>query len=205
MQLETRHFEAFAKAEAKIQADYKIYLALKDLLLDPSPQARKDFRQLFTNYYGLNTGGLTPEFKDRFFEILFSGEVIVDGRPDFVAILSELSLFKRRKGDFAMPFSFVSKLVAMHQESSPIFDRRVADFFQEYAPPASVEKAKRIEWFVGFLDRVSTDYQTWAVDDRMQPILSKLRARDPRLDSCHVVRLIDLLVWRVGNQKLLVA
>lgn len=205
MQLDTHHIDAFARAEPLMQADYRSYLELKELLPDANPEARARFRALFAHYYNLNTGGLTPEFKDRFFEILFAGNVIVNGRPNYAPILTELSQIKRRKGDYAMPFSFVSKLVAIHQESSPIYDRHVVGFFGETVPAASVDKAKRIEWFVGFLDRVGTDYQVWAADDRMQPILGRLRARDPRLDRCHVVRLVDFLVWRVGNQKLLSA
>lgn len=99
--------------------------------------------------------------------------------------------------------SFVSKLVAMRCEQSPIYDRHVLAFFGEKPPSPAVAKAARIEWFVGFLKRVGYDYARWASDERIQPILTCFKARDPRLEGCHVVRLMDFLVWKVGNQKLL--
>jgi len=43
-------------------------------------------------------GGLTDAFEDRFFEILFGGNVIVNGQPDFPAIMNELYLIPRAKG-----------------------------------------------------------------------------------------------------------
>src|SRR5271170_1697001 len=93
--------------------DFCLYLELKELLPNDGHQARKKFRALFINYYGLNVGGLTDEFKDRFFEILFGCNVIVNGQPDFCTILAELNRIPRKEGDCAMQFSFVSKLVAI--------------------------------------------------------------------------------------------
>jgi hypothetical protein len=203
--LEQTHISALDKAETLIfHSDFCPYLELKAMLPDTSPLARDRFRTLFINFYALKTGGLTDEFKSRFFEILFSGKVIVNGQPAFWTILTELSGIRRKKGDTAMPFSFVSKLVSIHHEGSPIYDRHVLKFFGEKVPSTSVLKAERINWFLGFLGRVADDYKAWAADGRIKPILERLKTRDSRLKQCHEVRLLDFLVWKVGNQKLLV-
>jgi hypothetical protein len=102
-----------------------------------------------------------------------------------------------------MPYSFVSKLVSIHRENSPIYDRHVLAFFGQQAPAASVPNQNRITWYVGFLRQVATDYATWAQDARVIPILDRLKARDQRLAQCDPVRLIDFLIVKVGNQKLL--
>jgi hypothetical protein len=191
-------------AEKRIfHCDFCAYLDLKELLGDDSPSARALFRDRFTASYGLNVGGLTDEFKNRFFKILFNEEMIVDGRPDYARILTVLSTFKRKTGHVAMPFSFASKLVAIRHESSPIFDRHVAAFFRQKPPGPATAKKARIKWFVGFLDRVGDDYRTWAANERIMPILARFKTRDARLRKCDVVRLVDFLVWKVGNQKLL--
>jgi hypothetical protein len=184
-------------------SDFCPYLELKEMLGDASPLARRRFRSLFVSYYVLNVGGLTEAFKERFFEILFGDNVIVNGEPDFATISTELSLIPRKKGDYAMPFSFVSKLVGMHRESSPIYDRHMLSFFGQEAPAASQPKQDRITWFVGFLNQVAADYATWARDERIIPIINRLKARDERLPRCDINRLMDLLVVKVGNQKLL--
>ena len=204
MQLEQRHFAALDKAERlMVHSDFCPYLELKAMLPDPSPESRVRFRSLFTTYYGLNVGGLTNEFKDKFFETLFAGKVLLNGQPDFSGILCTLSGLRRKQGDYAMPFSFVSKLVAIHREASPIYDRHVLAFFGKKAPAASAKVATRIEWYQGFLDHVSQSYKLWAEDHRVAQIMDRFKSRDALLASCHVVRLMDFLVWKVGNQKLL--
>jgi hypothetical protein len=153
--------------------------------------------------YDLDRGGLTEQFKDRYFEILFGSNVMLNGQPDYAGILNEFSAIKRKQGDLAMPFSFVSKLVGMHLESSPIYDRHVLDFFGREAPKPKVDKAKRIEWFVGFLNDVSRGYAIWADASMVRSILERLKAHDDRLRNCHDFRFLDFLVWKVGNGKLL--
>jgi hypothetical protein len=204
MQLQARHITALNTAETLMfHSDFCPYLELKALLPDASAGARARFRSLFTNYYGLNVGGLTDSFKEHFFAILFGGNVIVNGQPEFPTILNELSLIPRKKGDCAMPFSFVSKLVAIHRETSPIYDRHVLNFFGQKAPAAANPKADRIAWYVSFLKQVAANYAVWAQDMRVTPILNRLKARDQRLAQCDDIRLVDFLVWKVGNQKLL--
>ena len=205
MQLDQKHISALDTAETLIfHCDFCPYLELKELLRDSSTFARRRFRSLFTSYYGLNAAGLTDKFKTRYFEILFDGKVIVNGKPDFDLILTELSEIKRKKGDFAMPFSFVSKLASMHLETSPIYDKHVLAFFGKKASATSISRRDRIYWFVNFLDQVRLSYSEWANDKRIRLILKKFKARDSRLKECDEVRLLDFLVWKVGNQRLLV-
>lgn len=102
-----------------------------------------------------------------------------------------------------MQFSFVSKLVAMQLESSPIHDRHVLAFFGKKAPAKSAHNEDRIAWFVSFLQDVAGDYATWAQDVKVMSIIERFKERDRRLMQCDVVRLVDFLVWKVGNQKLI--
>src|SRR4051794_23681285 len=109
MRLEPRHVAALDKAERwMFHADFCPYLELKALLPDPDPEARDRFRALFTRFYGFNVGGLTEEFKAKFFEILHGRSPLLNERPDFLSILHQLSEIKRKKGDYVMPFSFAS-------------------------------------------------------------------------------------------------
>ncbi|HZQ44482.1 MAG TPA: hypothetical protein VFA99_14600 [Acidobacteriaceae bacterium] len=183
--------------------DFCPYLELKALLADPTPLARKRFELLFIGYYGLDLAGLSQAFLQRYFQILFDGNVLSNGEPRFAPILSELYLIPRRQGGLALQLSFVSKLVAIHSEISPIYDQHVQTFFSEYDPGTSVGQPGRVAWFVDFLKRVSDSYAAWAQDERLTPILQRFKARDEKLALCHVNRLLDFLVWKVGNQKLL--
>ncbi len=164
MQLQQRHIDALDQAETLMfHSDFCPYLELKEMFTDATPLARRRFRLLFTEYYGMDVAGLTDTFKDRFFEILFGGNVMVNGKPDVAVILNELSLIQRKKGDYAMPFSFVSKLVAMHREEQPYLTTSTCGLsFSGKPPDASQPKEDRIAWFVAFLQLVAADYSAWA-------------------------------------------
>ena len=110
------------------EENFSPYLMLKCLLAEKPRGFQADFRQIFENYYGLNAGGVTDAFKDRYFDLLFSLEFQDDVEP-YTPILKELYEIPRRKGDKGLQCSFVSKMVAIHDEAYPIFDRHVRDFF----------------------------------------------------------------------------
>ena len=204
MKLQQKHINALDKAEQlMLRVNYCPYLDLKDLVDENTVFARKQFRKLFASYYSLNAGGLTDEFKDKYFAILHSGKLFKKGKPRYEAINILLSKIKRRKGDFALSLSFVSKLVAIHDETCPIYDRYVLEFFGAKATSAAKPRKDRIEWFVKFIAAVKEDYQAWANDSQIKNILSRVKARDATLAKCDEVRLLDFLVWQVGNQKLL--
>jgi len=209
MELTTERIDALRKAQELMdQRDFCPYLELKKLI--HSPPDRKHFEDLFVRYYGLNIGGLTPDFRELFFDTLFDTPKVTS--KDILTILetlSKVSRTNRKKGGCALQFSFASKLIAIHDESSPIYDRHVASFFNE-TPPNSKEaknpkdlKDLRIKWFKRFLDRIASSYKEWAEKPEVDSILKQFKARDPALADCNVIRLLDFLVWKVGNAKLL--
>ena len=202
MQLQRDHIKALETAERlMVCCDYCPYLELKTLLKDRSATGRRKFQTLFTSYYGLTTGGLTDRFKKQYFEILFEGS---KSGPDAAAILAALCRYKLKTGKRGMPFSFVSKLVGIHSDTSPIIDRHVLKFFGKKLPSSSAtSRSKRIEKYLEIVEDIKADYGDWAGDTRVIPILKRLKQRDRRLKQCSDARLLDFLVWKVGNQKLL--
>ena len=176
------------------------YLELKRLLTNKPSGYQREFRRIFESYYGLNAGGVTDAFKDRYFELLF-GLKIQDHDDPHSPILMELYEIPRRKGDKALQCSFVSKLVAIHDESYPIFDRHVSDFFGITAPSnGSIDF--RIAGFIANLKYLRKTYQSWSEDASCQKILLAVKQRRPYLKDCTAPRIADFLVWAVGSNKL---
>jgi len=182
------------------EADFSRYLKLKLLLAEKPRGFKTDFRQAFGIYYGLNAGGVTEAFKDRYFDLLFSLKLQDDGDP-YTPILRELYEIPRRKKDKALQCSFVSKLVAIHDEASPIFDRHVSDFFGITVPTrGSVDF--RIAGFVANLQWLRQTYHRWSEDSQFQKILLTVKQKHPSLKGCANPRVADFLVWTVGRKKL---
>jgi hypothetical protein len=176
------------------------YLELKRLLTDKPGGFQREFRRIFESYFGLNAGGVTDAFKDRYFELLFGLE-IQDRDDPHTPILMELYEIPRRKGDKALQCSFVSKLVAIHDESYPLFDRHVSDFFG-IAVPSNGSIDFRVAGFIANLKHLRKTYQRWSEDSEFQKILLAVKQRFPYLKDCTAPRIADFLVWAVGRNKL---
>ena len=201
VKLEQRHIDALTAAETWIfESDLCPHIELQKMLAEASPHSRERFEYLFTKIFGLKQARLTDSFTKKYFEILFSKKIYgVNGQLDYRSILTTLYRFKGR----SLHFSFVSKLVSIHDGSRPIYDKHVLAFFKVKAPAAAKENKVRIDWYTNFLDLVQRSYIEWQKDERIAVLISKIRVRDSRLKEFDTVRLMDFLVWTVGNRKLL--
>ena len=182
------------------ERDYARYLELRQLLAARPRGFEAKFRRIFQHYFALNSGGLTEAFKDLYFARLFEFEVGKSSDP-YTPLLRELYSHPRRQGDRSLQGSFVSKLVAIHDENRPIFDRHVGAFFGLSAPSCGGIDF-RIAGFVANLRRLEETYLSWSENPRFSRVLSDLTACHPRLAACSPVRLADILVWTVGRRDL---
>jgi hypothetical protein len=180
------------------EKDVDPYCRLRAWLFDHSK--RKDFEKLFKQYYGLDAGGMTAKWKEEYFRSLFSMDISVIADP-YTLVLKELYQYKRIKGDNVLAFSFVSKLVSIHDENRPIYDKHVSAFFG-VTPPSTGSNDFRIEGFLRSLRIVREQYTEWSSNQDYVDILIRLREMFPQLVHCQNGRLFDFLVWGVGHYKI---
>lgn len=199
--LTEERISALAAAEqGLLEKNFAPYLKLRDLLNEKSGESRTEFCKIFKSFYMMRKGtGVAPEFEKRFFDILFSYNPSANPRVAFIEIATELAKIDNPKEKKTVHFSFVSKLVAMHNEASPIYDKHVRNFFGERLPANGAATHERIDAVADFLESVGRIYTGWASDPEIAKVLGRMCDRDPRLCKCHPVRLIDFLVWRHGN------
>ena len=76
-------------------------------------------------------------------------------------ILLDLFTIPRRQQDHVVPASFVSKLVAIHDEAQPIYDQSVRKFFG-LGVPAVGSAEFRIAGFVRNLQQIRMSYEGWS-------------------------------------------
>lgn len=184
-----------------MESEVAPYFALRAMLSRNEAHERPLFRKQFTTFYGLNAAGVTDTFKTRYFELLFGLKLDPRVPPPYEALLLDLHRIKRRKGDNVLAASFVSKLVAMHDESRPLFDRHVSHFFGVDVPSAGPLEF-RIAGFVANLDAIRGHYLAWSKRKEFLSVVASLRERIPCLTSCHDVRICDFLVWTVGRRRI---
>lgn len=177
--------------------DVVAYQELKRLFAAKDDAARIEFRRAFERYYGLYAGGVTKSWRDRYFELLF-GLHLQEGVDPYTPVLRSLYAIPRHRGDQALQFSFVSKLVAIHDESYPLYDRYVSGFFG-IAPPSIGGTSFRIAGFVAHMQWLRQTYMSWAQSIAFQQVIASLRERYPRLHTVGVSRIADMLVWAAGK------
>ena len=143
----------------------------------------------------------TEAFKVRYFELLFACTPVGQEDP-YTSLLLKLYRFKTRQGYRALQASFVSKLVSTHDESRPIFDSHVSNFFGLRVPSVAHPINDRIAAFVSSLGRIQEHYEEWASDRRFRDLEAVLFRKQPKLKDCHRTRLFDFLVWTIGDKEL---
>lgn len=202
MSLIQLQLELVAQAALKIKGqDVAPYFKLRDLLRRPGGPDRAAFRKQFERFYGLNAAGLTEAFKSRYFDLLFELKLGPASVPPFEELLRELYPIVRRQGDRILAASFVSKLVAMHDESWPLYDRHVSQFFGIDVPSIG-SLAFRIAGFVENLTAIRRHYFAWGEAAEFQRCVSELTRQFSAMSSCHPVRICDFLVWTVGRERI---
>ena len=190
-----------AKAAQKLgPRNFDEYFELRRLLASRHPADRHEFRTRFAKYYKLNSAGLTEAFKRRYFQLLFAFRPPGPKDP-YTTLLRTLYQFPRLQGDQCLQVVFVSKLVAIHDESRPLFDSNVSEFFGMSRPEVGSIRFQ-IAGFVENLLRIQKEYESWAQDPHFHRIVKPLIRKHPKLGTCHSTRLCDFLVWTVGAYEL---
>ncbi|MFZ4778139.1 MAG: hypothetical protein ACOYM3_22435 [Terrimicrobiaceae bacterium] len=187
-------------AERLSGKDYKKYLELRALLTEQPPGYRSAFEPLFRSFFRMNRAHLGDSFLKAFFDHLFKLRTPINGNT-YKRIFSDLTKHKRKKGDVAIQFSFVSKLVAIKDESQPIIDKHVSDFFGISAPKTGSIQF-RINGFIENLNLLKSIYGAWKSVPSVKHLLDKIRNDKQELSGTTDERILDLLVWQVGRHKL---
>lgn len=170
------------------------YLNLRNLL--QTPNTRGEFRSKFAAHYGINAARPSKQWRDRYFEILFDFQTELPADAHVYA-LRELYEVQSQKGRHKLHLSFVSKLVAIHDETHPIFDQNVKNFFGLCAPEIG-SLDFRIAGFMQNLGEIRLRYNAWMEHGRFAATIENLRDTIPGMDDCHHIRICDFLVWWVG-------
>lgn len=117
-------FELLSRVSNHLTAeDLAPYFTLRRLLRTKPIGFESQFKSIFVQHYGLNAGGLTSEFKELFFKLLFDLDVQMCVDP-YTQNLRTLYSIPRHTKDQALQCSFVSKMVAIHDDSRPIYDKQ---------------------------------------------------------------------------------
>jgi hypothetical protein len=191
--LTERQLEIVCRAAPLVDGgDVERYIELKRLKQSPSASDRTLFEEQFASCCVPESSMPSDAFRRRYFDLLRTLSAPVDGNT-YATLLAELNAIANRQARHPLPASLVSKLVAIHDESNPVFERYVSRFFGVVVP-AEGGLHYRIALLLDHLERIGRTYVTWATDPAFCTATAALCERIPGLALCHPVRLCDFVV-----------
>lgn len=152
------------------------------------------FKFVFTAYYRLDRAGLSPEMKNRIFELLDAGE------GDIRTIVEDLSHYKTAKGQNTVQFSFATKIVHTIRPDRPIFDSHLGRLLGLRVQGKTLEeKIDSCETVYGSLQKA---VQVIGARQEIKTVIEKFRSKF-QMQPLEISdeKIIDFLLWSVGKNK----
>jgi len=173
------------------------YIRIKEMLKNINNENKSTFEKTFRKYYGMNSAGLSDEFFQAFFSILYTAKHNGDF-PSGRVILEKLYTIKRKKGDKSMQYSFVSKLLNALDEDHPIIDKYVKKFLQIEPPPKN-KKENQLQWYEETIFKIKQEYGELIQNGIINKCFEMLDRRLPQFKNIYPLRKLDFLIYSAGK------
>jgi len=165
--------------------EYDYLIANPDLTRDPEYQRR------YKCFWQMNRIGLSPEWLDLYFEMLQSNLKSPIGLGQVVDMLWQRPATVN--GRYRLDFSFATKLVHMADPHSPIYDKKVAGFYDFRPPDPNGIFSSRKEKLMGFYNCLKIEYKRVLEYGLLSPSIGQFRIRFSRKPTDEKV--VDYLIW----------
>ena len=158
------------------------------------------FQFVFRSFYRIDNAGLTPEFKDRYFELM--EEAKKSGNFDLSYLSKELFKLPNRKGSNTLQFSFISKLANTVDASYPIYDSEIGSLYGFKTPYNYKEFEVRLGEYLNFYSKLKSDYHAVLEKNMLESAIKEFEATFPKKNKpIPDIKKLDFLLWSAGKLK----
>src|SRR5208283_5836342 len=123
-----------------------VYLFLKQQIKSGPIVQNYLFQFVFRSFYGLDSAGLTPEFKKEYFKQM--EECRTSNDLDLRPLLKHLYEIQNRKRKKTLQFSFITKLANTVDDDYPLYDSHIAKVFKFILPSSNKPIKERLTEFL---------------------------------------------------------
>lgn len=150
----------------------------------------KEYQQVFRKYF-FDFYRVPRIKKDEYYEKLFSEDYSAYNLDNLEE--KAIKLF----GDKSVQFSFVTKMMNMHNEDYPIYDSFVAKAFGFKADNLPVDTGKKIGDLCGFYRNMEEAYQKMENHSKIGDFMAKIGDKYGKISR---KRALDLIFWQLGKK-----
>ncbi len=156
------------------------------------------FQFTYRSFYRLDSAGLTPEFKQKYFVLLEKARNQPD--VDLTGIIRQLFEFPNHRGHQSLQFSFSSKLANTVNPHYPIYDAEVAKVFGFRAPYNYKTFDVRLSEYLTFytwLRDIYLEIINLGALQRPRELFRNIYAAPP--DWMPEIKVLDFIFWSAGK------
>ncbi len=151
----------------------------------------REYRERYKCFWQMNGKGFSPEWFNLYFDILSANLNSPIGLGQVVDQLWQIPA--TTNGMYKLNFSFATKLVHMAEPHLPIYDKRVAEFY-DFIPPVNGIFSQKLEKLMRFYNRIKTEYKRVLGNGLLTSSIKEFRERFSP-NHCEDEKIIDYLVW----------
>ncbi|MFD3157952.1 hypothetical protein ACFIJ5_13940 [Haloimpatiens sp. FM7330] len=177
----------------KLRKHFKDYEYLLDNLYKVNVAEDIEYQRNYRKFYAMNVARLPKEFYKCYFNILQNNKNESDISLQYVVKkLNNKELYKKEKGK--IQFSFSSKLVHMINNKKPIYDSKIANFYN--LPKLNKnnynETIKKMEMIYGSIDK---EYDRIIKEKLLFIPIKKVRNYFELGEKFTDTKIIDSIIW----------
>jgi hypothetical protein len=179
------------------EQDIQVYQFIKDEFACTDVSKNKVFQFVYSHFYTLDNLKVTPEFKNKYFEIM--EELRATKQIDIESILFKLYDIPVR-GKNKYHYSFASKLAHTLDENFPIWDSMIRKVFG-YVNPKGNDPEKLGDDFRDLIENIQSAYQQIIKEDLLIECLTRFdeKFKDNNIST---LKKIDFIFWSAGKLKI---
>lgn len=154
------------------------------------------FQFAFRSFYRLDSAGLTPKFKERFFELF--EENAEKKNPNMTETLHELANIRNYKEQKTVQFSFVTKMFHTIDTEHPIYDSEVITVLGYNQPYHITDVTKKINTYNEQYQEICKSYILIKSDKLLRPSIERFN----KMFTSHGLNdtmVIDFILWTAGK------
>ncbi|NQU54198.1 MAG: hypothetical protein HQ522_16850 [Bacteroidetes bacterium] len=179
-----------------INQSLKESVAVYGWLLQNRENRNEIFKFVYKNYYRIENAGLTEQWKEKYFTILFS-RLKSPEKINLKNICLELYDIKNQKDQNSLQFSFVTKMQNILIPQKPIYDSNVSKVFGYGTLYHIKDISKRIYEFLKRLKEIEATYSSIIKSE--SSAINKFK-KNYDCDNLADEKIVDFVAWQTGKE-----
>lgn len=181
-----------------LELHFRAYCELINRLTNENVSENEEYKRKYVKYWGLNGAGLNQNFKDQYFNllqeikrnVLFPFSIVVDRL--YATPVNNTGIKK-------IQFSFATKLLHMVDNTKPIYDSRIHDFFFLFPIKGNPDYHKRKNQYMKQYNFLVKEYNRILTNNLLSDSITFMRGKFELNEAITDIKIIDSIIWSFVN------